>query len=106
MILKTFVLMCSLALYKGEHDLDEMAASTCAGLSIGHGKLVMCLQLGGNAALLHRTAIQSARMPLDLEMILILFLVLTLYMCTRTQLDWGKEWALLLRIRHLMGMDG
>ena len=38
MILKTFVLICSLVLYKGEHDLDEMATSTCAGLSIGHGK--------------------------------------------------------------------
>eukprot|EP00090_Calanus_glacialis_P030983 TRINITY_DN50595_c0_g1_i1.p1 TRINITY_DN50595_c0_g1~~TRINITY_DN50595_c0_g1_i1.p1 ORF type:complete len:133 (-),score=26.43 TRINITY_DN50595_c0_g1_i1:126-524(-) len=38
MLKKVFVLMCSLALCTGEYDLDEMAASTCAGLSVGHGK--------------------------------------------------------------------
>ena len=70
MIEKIFVLICSLALYKAEHDLRWQHPPVLA-----MERLVMCLQLGGSAALLHWTATQSARMSLALEMILILVLV-------------------------------
>ena len=105
MITKIFVLMCSLALYKAEHDLRWQHPPVLDCL-LAMERLVMCLQLGGSAAVLHWTATQSARMPLALEMILILVLVLILYMSSRTQTDWGREQVLLLRILQLMGMDG